>query len=241
MNAKRAFDGLTLVAIGGILLANTLGGLPWAVWITIISLWPIALVVGRHRHHRQEHDAGRGCASLASLITMAALLYGAFVMTPGHVGLPGAASHRRAARRPSPLSKRTAGDVDRAGTPTSTSGATRPVPLEPGYDLAALSGGRRAGLAVPEGTVSGRRRRTCASIGMHRERLVGDILRAARGRTCRLTLDRDDRLATRSSVNAGPHGVDIDLTGMSVERVRRPTSARLADVIVPAGSHTGGR
>lgn len=44
MNVKRAFEGLQVITIGGILLANTLGCLDWGVWFGIASLWPLLLV-----------------------------------------------------------------------------------------------------------------------------------------------------------------------------------------------------
>lgn len=42
--AERFFDGLTTVAIGGLLLGNTLGYLSWGVWWTVVLLWPVLLI-----------------------------------------------------------------------------------------------------------------------------------------------------------------------------------------------------
>jgi hypothetical protein len=44
MSAKRVFEGLNVVVVGLILLANTTGMLPWSVWWTIATLWPLLIV-----------------------------------------------------------------------------------------------------------------------------------------------------------------------------------------------------
>jgi hypothetical protein len=44
MHFNKAVEGLTLVAVGLIFLGNTTGALPWSVWISIFSLWPLLLV-----------------------------------------------------------------------------------------------------------------------------------------------------------------------------------------------------
>ena len=44
MKANKIIDGLTLLLIGIILLANTLNILEWSIWSNIIKLWPLFLV-----------------------------------------------------------------------------------------------------------------------------------------------------------------------------------------------------
>jgi hypothetical protein len=44
MKANKIIDGLTLLLIGIILLANTLNLLEWSVWLNVIKLWPLLLV-----------------------------------------------------------------------------------------------------------------------------------------------------------------------------------------------------
>ncbi|HAJ32777.1 MAG TPA: hypothetical protein DCK79_05330 [Candidatus Atribacteria bacterium] len=44
MKANKIINGLTLLLIGIILLANTLNILEWSVWSNIIKLWPLLLV-----------------------------------------------------------------------------------------------------------------------------------------------------------------------------------------------------
>jgi len=44
MNSRKIFKGLTILLIGLIFLANTLGILEWSVWYNVIKLWPLLLV-----------------------------------------------------------------------------------------------------------------------------------------------------------------------------------------------------
>jgi len=79
MEVKRAAEGLTLVAVGGILLGNTLGMIPWGVWWNVLALWPLLLVAAG------IDIIGRGTDNawlrvLSSLVVIAGLGYGVFVM-----------------------------------------------------------------------------------------------------------------------------------------------------------------
>ncbi|MCX8006615.1 MAG: DUF5668 domain-containing protein [Coriobacteriia bacterium] len=44
MRLKRVIEGLTVVAVGCILLANTVGALSWRVWLDVLALWPLLIV-----------------------------------------------------------------------------------------------------------------------------------------------------------------------------------------------------
>lgn len=79
MELKRVAEGLTLVAVGLILLGNMLGVIPWSVWWNIFSLWPLLLVAAG------VDIIGRGTDNawlrvLSSLLVIAGLAYGVFVM-----------------------------------------------------------------------------------------------------------------------------------------------------------------
>jgi hypothetical protein len=43
-SVHRLFDGFVTVAIGGVLLAATMGVVGWSVWLDILSLWPVLLI-----------------------------------------------------------------------------------------------------------------------------------------------------------------------------------------------------
>jgi hypothetical protein len=81
MDLKRSAEGLTVIAIGAVLLANTLGYLPWSIWWNVLSLWPLLIVAAG------IDIIGRGTDNtwlrvFSSLLVVGGLLYGAFVMTP---------------------------------------------------------------------------------------------------------------------------------------------------------------
>lgn len=73
MKAKKIINGLTLILIGIIFLANTLGILDWSVWSNIFKLWPLLLVsLGLSLILR-----GKGLSFLGPLIILLAIILGA--------------------------------------------------------------------------------------------------------------------------------------------------------------------
>ncbi|MBC7265503.1 MAG: hypothetical protein H5T75_00775 [Coriobacteriia bacterium] len=87
IRVTRAIEGLTVVALGCILLANTLGVLSWEVWASVFALWPLLIValgldiVGR--------GLGRdGIRVAASLVVFGGLVYAAVVTAAGGGVLP---------------------------------------------------------------------------------------------------------------------------------------------------------
>ncbi|MBI5232102.1 MAG: hypothetical protein HY876_08060 [Coriobacteriales bacterium] len=79
---NRVFDGFVTVTIGSLLLACTTGYLPWSIWWSILSLWPVLLIsVGLGIFGRGI--GARWLGALGSLLVIAALLYGALVLPGG--------------------------------------------------------------------------------------------------------------------------------------------------------------
>jgi hypothetical protein len=78
---KRVAEGLGTAALGLLLLGNTFGYIPWSVWFTLVSLWPLLLVaigielVGRGLHM----DWLR---ALSNVVLILGLAYGVFVLQP---------------------------------------------------------------------------------------------------------------------------------------------------------------
>jgi hypothetical protein len=78
---KRVAEGLGTVAVGLLLLGNTFGYVPWTVWFTLISLWPLLLValgielVGRGLHMNWLR-------ALSNVVLILGLAYGVFVLQP---------------------------------------------------------------------------------------------------------------------------------------------------------------
>jgi hypothetical protein len=79
LEIKRVMEGLTVVTVGSILLANTTGYLSWGVWWDILSLWPLLIVaVG-------FDILGKSLGSdllraLSSLLVIGGLLFGALLL-----------------------------------------------------------------------------------------------------------------------------------------------------------------
>ncbi|HEY5506136.1 MAG TPA: DUF5668 domain-containing protein, partial [Coriobacteriia bacterium] len=86
---KRVAEGLGSVAFGAVLLGNTLGYIPWTVWFSIVSLWPLLLVaigielVGRGMHMPWVR-------ALSNVVLILGLGYAVLVMQPsaGRIAAP---------------------------------------------------------------------------------------------------------------------------------------------------------
>lgn len=133
---KRVAEGVGSVAVGLVLLGNTFGYLPWTVWITMLSLWPLALVA------LGIELLGRGLGLtwvrvLSNVVLLLGLSYGVFVLQPGAVGL-GIPGVTRAAGSPYSASQPHDAAI-RDGSVTVKVGATR-LGIDAGSDLARISG-----------------------------------------------------------------------------------------------------
>jgi len=76
---NKVVEGLTGISVGVILISNSIGAVPWSVWWSVLSLWPVLLVSAG------LDLIGKGLRStwvrvLSSAVVLAALWYGAFVM-----------------------------------------------------------------------------------------------------------------------------------------------------------------
>ncbi len=79
LTPKRVLEGLTLVAVGVILLLNTTGQLPWSVWLSVLSLWPVLLVAAGMDILARGLEAN-WLRVASGLLVIGGLLYGAFVL-----------------------------------------------------------------------------------------------------------------------------------------------------------------
>lgn len=74
-------EGLTITTLGVVLLAQTLGFVRWDVWRSILRLWP-TLIVALGFELLGKGTRSEPVRFLGSVVVIAALLCGAFVMTP---------------------------------------------------------------------------------------------------------------------------------------------------------------
>lgn len=79
---KVAAEGLVVVAIGLVFLGQTLGYLAWDVWFNIFRLWPV-LIVSLGLEIIGNGMRADWLRALSSLVVVAALAYGALVMSSG--------------------------------------------------------------------------------------------------------------------------------------------------------------
>lgn len=76
---NKVIEGLTGISVGVILISNSIGAVPWSVWWSVLSLWPVLLVSAG------LDLIGKGLRStwirvLSSVVVLVALWYGAFVL-----------------------------------------------------------------------------------------------------------------------------------------------------------------
>ena len=82
---KRIAEGAGTIAVGLVLLGNTFGFISWAVWVTMLALWPVLIValgielLGRGLHLNWVR-------ALSNVLLILALFYGVFVLGPNWTG-----------------------------------------------------------------------------------------------------------------------------------------------------------
>jgi hypothetical protein len=199
---------VSLIALGAVLLACTTGYLSWAVWVSIFALWPVLLIsagidiIGK--------STGRDwLRALSSVVFIAALLYGAFVMPAGTWGLPWSAGAAGEAFSQREVAAKGVTD----GTARIEAGATQ-LTLKGGTDLIAISGespvGSRPTISVNHGPATNvsveQPRQTVVWVGVSPRRRL-DVL-----------LGKDMRW-TALDINAGATQGEIDLSELDVERL----------------------
>lgn len=219
---KRVFDGLSLVAVGLVLLACTTGYLPWSVWISIFSLWPLLLVsIGIDVIGSATHN--EWLRALGSVVLIGGLLYGAFAMPAGTWGLPFATGTMQSftATKPHDPSATT-------GTAKIEAGAEQ-LTVKGGGDLASISG-RAPSSSTPQlmAVVGGSQ--TVVEVA-HPAASVAWLGGAAR-EELDVQLDRTVRW-TSVDISAGATKADIDLRDLEVEDFTAQTGA--SDVTVTFG------
>lgn len=87
-SVHRLFDGFVTVAIGGVLLANTMGIVGWSVWLDILSLWPVLLIaIGFDLLGKAMHTSW--LRAFGSLAIIGALAYAVATAGLGYTGVGG--------------------------------------------------------------------------------------------------------------------------------------------------------
>jgi len=204
---KRVFDGLSLIAIGFVLLACTTGYLHWSVWISIFSLWPLLLVSAGIDIIGKATDR-EWLRAFSSVVFIGGLLYGAFVMPAGTWGLPWSVGGAV-----QPFSSSAPHDsAATEGAANVEAGATR-LSLKAGSDLVTARGTAPSGAAPTlRSSVSG----SVADVAVSQPRQTVVWIGGGPRERLDVTLDRAVRW-TSVDVNAGATQADIDLRDLNVE------------------------
>jgi len=206
---KRVAEGVGSIAVGFVLLANTFGYLPWTVWITMLSLWPLALVA------LGVELLGRGLGltwvrALSNVVLLLGLFYGVFVLQPGTVGLsvPGIMPAG------SPYSATQPHDAAvRDGSVTVKVGATR-LGIGAGSDLARISG-----TAAKDGVPTLTKSVASGVADVRVDETSGrTVVLGLTGRSMDLTLD-DSVTWKHLELDVGAVQADADLSRLIVESV----------------------
>jgi hypothetical protein len=208
---KRVAEGAGSIVVGFVLLANTFGYLSWGVWITILSLWPLLVVaIGIEL-------LGRGLGlpwvrALSNVVLIVGLLYGAFVLAPGTVGLglsvpglirPGSSYSSYATSKPHDAAVTT-------GSATVKAGATR-LKVGAGADLARISGSAPADGAPTLSSVVG-----AGNAEVSVEEPSRSVAFGIEERTLDLTLDAAVTWKNLR-LDIGAVQADADLSGLKVD------------------------
>ena len=206
MEVKRVMGGLTFVTVGGILLANQLGYLPWTVWGSILSLWPVWVIAAG------IDIIGASLKSpfirvLSSLVFIGALLYGALAAPAGGFWMLPLGGGEPFSLRSPHVERVTQGSVSIAA------GATE-LTVVGGGDLATATGQAPSG---DKPTLDTRESGDAAEVTIAN---VGDrdVALGIRGAKMDVTLDRAVRW-TSLKVDAGAAQGRIDLGDIKADQV----------------------
>jgi hypothetical protein len=223
---KRVFNGLTVVVIGFILLANTTGALPWTVWWNILLLWPLLIVA------LGIDILGRSLGStvlrvLGSLVVIAGLLYGA-LSGSGRVPLPVFAIGQQR--------QQTFAFAEPPGTAStgrvSVQGGLSRLTLRDGTDLASVRGTSPFGAPGFHVTTSG----AAADVSITSADGRGGIVFPSSARSfLDVTLGRPVRWDD-VRVDAGASDIDLDLSSLLVQRLE--ANVGLSNTTITFGSET---
>lgn len=226
---KRVAEGLGSVAVGLVLLGNTFGYIPWTVWVTMLSLWPLLLVA------LGIELLGKGLGlswvrALSNVLLILGLFYGVFVLQPGSLGLGFVVPGITVAGAPYGSSAPHDTTV-REGNAVVKAGAAR-MTVRSGPVLARVSG------RLPSGTAP--RLTTTVTSGVADVVVDQPATRVlafgVEDRTMDLVLDRDVAWK-RLQFDIGAVQADLDLRDLKVANVGINVGA--SDVVLSLGRGTG--
>jgi len=226
---NRAVEGLTVIAVGLIFLGITVGSLSWGLWLSVFSLWPLLLVAAG------VDIIGKGLDSpwlrtLSSLIVLAGLLYGAFVLPSGTFNLTFGIAGPEA--EPFELREPATARVSRGAV--ALEGSVGEITVRSGTDLISATGATPFG--EPRLDVVRRGSAVEADIS-----LGGDgIWLGYRGRP-RLDVRLAEGVEWDLSIDAGVSRLDVDLSDLDVRDLMVETGVTECEITLGELERGAGR
>lgn len=230
---NRVFDGFVTISMGAVLLACSIGVLPWMVWWSVFSLWPVLLIsaglgiLGRGTGHEWLGAVG-------SVLVMAALFFGAFALPATGGAFPflprgvGAGQHfAREIPMPVPRPDTARLELD-AGVGT--------VDLRSGPDLVSVEGvASRGGAPEIETSSSGK----IEVVKVSFPERTAFVYPGSAGPRSDVRLRRGGIIWDRVDVQAGVATVDADLRDLRVGDLVLETGVSSAEVRLGPGAPGG--
>jgi hypothetical protein len=222
---KRIAEGLGSVAFGMVLLGNTLGLVPWTVWFSIVSLWPLLLVaigvelVGRGMHMPWVR-------ALSNLVLILGLGYAVLIMQPsaGRITAPVLLPSMGASHAFSDSAARESGITK--GTAEIRVGATK-LDITSGETLASIAG--RAPVSdTPKLTTSNNGSETVVTVEDPGGR---GVFIGTEDRSLSVRLDSQVKWS-EIRLDVGAVAADADLSGLDVSAVKLNVGASDARIKV---------
>jgi hypothetical protein len=218
MDVRRLFSGLNTIAIGLILLANTLGYLPWSVWWNILSLWPLLLVAAGLDILGKSFE-WQWMRAVSGAVVLGGLAFGALAMPATGATIPGVWSIGSTQGAPFEQNLPRTSDSSAPTATLSISEGASDLTIsraQPGL-LASMSG--RSPLPVPRMTWV-RRDGAGTAIDISRPAGTGPVVG---GSTMQVGMDSATRWDL--AVSAGASNVKADLRDIAVEKLHLSTGA----------------
>lgn len=233
---KRVFDGLSLVALGLVLLGMTTGVIEWSALLNIVSLWPLLLVAaGIDLIGKSLGSAW--VRALSSVVFIGGLVYAVFVMPAD--GWPGVVGFRPLGREPAAFAGSvpapTAGLADAELRVGSWAGRVALRASEATADVIAWEG--RSSASEPDVDVS--REASSAVVRVDMPEGPGLLLGRPRDERTEFALARGVPWTIRMASGAGE--LRADLSRLQVDELRVDSGVGAADVKLPRPLDDGSR
>lgn len=206
---ERFFDGATTTAIGGILLGNTLGWVPWNVWWQVLALWPVLLItaglsiLGASLGHSW-------IKVLSGALVLAALGYAVLVSTPGYGLTPLTLGGSESFDLSQPVGNATTGSLNIA------TGASRITVSETSGTTVTFAGDSPFGEPRVESSVQGSSARVDFALAQGTPVVVGST-------GARLDIKVPTRPEWDLEIDSGASTLDADLSALDVASVTLKT------------------